>query len=73
MHLLLIFFIFILQTALDDATAEYLYQKKNDFESPDELVSILRDAQRAIDKWFNFIPDEDIKQALEMVRKEQRS
>jgi len=62
-----------LQTSLDDAKAEYIYQKKNDFESPDELVSILKDAQRAIDKWFNFIPDEDIKQALEMVKKEQIS
>ena len=62
-----------LQTSLDDAKAEYLYQKKNDFESPDELVSILRDAQRAIDKWFGFIPDDDIKEALEIVRKEQIS
>jgi len=62
-----------LQTTLDDSVAEYIYQKKNDFESPDELVSILRDAQRAIDKWFGFIPDDDIKEALEMVRKEQTS
>jgi len=62
-----------LQTSLDDAKAEYIYEKKNDFESVEELVSILKDAQRAIDKWFSFIPDEDIKQALEMVRKEQIS
>jgi len=62
-----------LQTSLDDAKAEYIYQKKNDFESPDELISILRDAQRAIDKWFGFIPDDDTKEALEVVRKEQIS
>ena len=63
-----------LQTSLDDSVAEYIYQKKNEnFESPEELVSLLKDAQRAIDKWFGFIPDDDIKEALEMVRKEQIS
>ena len=59
---------------MDDAKAEYIYQKKNEFESPpEELVSLLKDAQRAIDKWFGFIPEDDIKEALEMVRKEQIS
>ncbi|KAL7474240.1 hypothetical protein ACHAW6_000225 [Cyclotella cf. meneghiniana] len=64
-----------IQTALEDAKAEFLYQKSkvgNDalqFDSV-ELVSLLRDAKRAVDSWFSFIPDEDIKKALEAVRNE---
>jgi len=60
------------QTDLDDAKAEYIYQKKKNFEDLTDLVDLLRDAQRSIDKWFSFIPDEDIKEALEAVRKEQK-
>jgi len=60
-----------LQTALDDAKAEYLYQKKqNNFDTSD-LVELLKDACKAIDKWFSFIPDEDIHEALEAVKREQ--
>ena len=58
------------QTALDDARAEFVYQKKNDYEDWTELVGLLRDAQVAIDKWFSFIPDEDIREALDVVQKE---
>lgn len=61
-----------IQTALDDSRAEYLYQKKNNFEEdPAELVSLLKNAQVAIDKWFSFIPDDDIREALEVVKREQ--
>lgn len=60
-----------LQTALDDAKAEYLYQKKqNNFDTSD-LEELLKDACKAIDKWFSFIPDEDIREALEAVKREQ--
>ncbi|KAL7526646.1 hypothetical protein ACHAXR_001575 [Thalassiosira sp. AJA248-18] len=61
-----------LQTALDDAKAEFSYQKKVDFEDPSELVGLLKNARVAIDKWFSFIPDEDIREALEVVKKEQK-
>lgn len=60
-----------IQTALDDTKAEYLYQKKNNLEDPAELVSLLKNAQVAIDKWFSFIPDDDIREALEVVKREQ--
>lgn len=60
------------QTALDDAKAEYIYQKKKDFEDLNDLIDLLRDAKSSIDKWFSFIPEEDIKKALEAVRKEQK-
>jgi hypothetical protein len=62
-----------LQTALEDSTAEFLYQKKNKFEDPSDLVGLLKDAKVAIDKWFSFIPDEDIQSALEVVKREQSS
>ena len=59
------------QTALDDARAEFVYQKKNDFEDASELVGLLREAQAAIDKWFGFVPDEDVREALEVLKREQ--
>lgn len=62
-----------LQTALDDAAAEYVYQKKNGYEDVSDLVALLGDARAAIDKWFSFIPDGDIREALEVVRREQAS
>ena len=58
------------QTALDDATAEFVYQQKNGYEDVSELVGLLKDARVAIDKWFSFIDDEDIREVLEVVRKE---
>jgi len=61
------------QTALDDSAAEFSYQEKNGFEDPAELVSLLKGAQVAIDKWFSFIPDEDIREALEAVKREQNT
>ena len=64
------------QTIVDDARAELIYQKK---ESSDELqkfdatelVDILKQAQISVDKWFSFIPDRDVKSALDAVRREQ--
>mmetsp|Transcript_15736 Transcript_15736/g.37824 ORF Transcript_15736/g.37824 Transcript_15736/m.37824 type:complete len:333 (-) Transcript_15736:57-1055(-) len=61
------------QTALDDARAEFVYQRKNGFEDVSELVGLLKDARIAIDRWFGFIPDRDIRDALETVEGEQRS
>ena len=61
------------QTAMDDARAEYIYQKKVGFEDVDELVGLLKDAQSSIDKWFSFVPDDNIKEALDAVRKEQKA
>eukprot|EP00571_Detonula_confervacea_P015974 CAMPEP_0172306758 /NCGR_PEP_ID=MMETSP1058-20130122/7761_1 /TAXON_ID=83371 /ORGANISM="Detonula confervacea, Strain CCMP 353" /LENGTH=271 /DNA_ID=CAMNT_0013018741 /DNA_START=209 /DNA_END=1024 /DNA_ORIENTATION=+ len=62
----------VVQTGLDDAKAEFLYQKKNSFDDVSELLGILKDVQVAIDKWFSFIPDRDIEEALEVVKKEQQ-
>jgi len=60
------------QTKLEDAKSEYLYQKRVGFEDDvSELVRLLKDAKIALDSWFEFIPDEDIKQALEAVQREQ--
>lgn len=61
----------VVQTALDDAKAEFSYLKKSGFvEDTSDLVGLLKDCQVAIDKWFSFIPEEDIRQALEVVKKE---
>jgi hypothetical protein len=59
------------QTKLDDARSEYLYQKRVGFEDANELVGLLKDAKVALDSWFDFIPDEDVKLALEAVKREQ--
>jgi hypothetical protein len=66
-----------LQTALEDARAEYFYQMKKrrsggDEETMDltELVSLLKEAKFAIDKWFSFVPEQDVKEALEIVTRE---
>ncbi len=77
-----------LQTALEDARAEYLYQTKNskkrrvgeieksegeDEMDLSELISILKEAKLAIDKWFSFVPDQDVKMALEVVTRESKT
>jgi hypothetical protein len=58
------------QTGLDDARAEYLYQKRQEEFDVQELVGLLSDAKRAVDSWFGFIPDQDVRTALEMVKNE---
>lgn len=64
------------QTSLEDAVAEYIYQKKEcgdnvrNFDAT-ELLDILKLAQTSVDKWFGFIPDQDVKLALEAVQREQ--
>jgi hypothetical protein len=35
-----------------------------------ELVSLLKEAKFAIDKWFSFVPEQDVKEALEIVTRE---
>eukprot|EP00985_Skeletonema_marinoi_P014456 scaffold7325_cov80-Skeletonema_marinoi.AAC.11 len=60
------------QTKLEDARAEYLYQKGVGLEDVGELVGLLRETKVALDSWFGFIPDEDIKLALEAVKREEQ-
>ena len=63
----------VVQTAVDDARAEFVYQKRVGFEEDDgsdELVRLLNDAKSAVDSWFGFIPDEDVKLAIEVVKNE---
>ena len=64
------------QTSLDDAIAEFVYQKKESGDDvqkfdPTELLDILKLAQTSVDKWFGFIPDQDVKAALDAVQREQ--
>jgi hypothetical protein len=64
------------QTSLDDARAEFMYQKRYGSEDimkfdASELLDILGQAQASVDKWFEFIPDRDVKLALEAVQREQ--
>ena len=70
------------QTALEDARAEWVYQMKesndNSSNSVDlrkfdttDLQDILKQAQVSVDKWFGFIPDQDVKLALEAVVQQQ--
>lgn len=61
-----------LQTSLDDAKAEYIYQKKHNFEDMSEMMTILRDARDAIDMWFSFIPERDVRDAMEVVTREEQ-
>jgi len=62
--------------AYDDVTAELQYQVKN-YESVDgvfdgyELMEVLNRAKNECDKWFSFISEDDVKQAMEAVVKEQ--
>ena len=64
-----------MQTSLEDSKAEYIYIKKEcggDVSKADlsELVSLLRATKDAIEKWFSFIADSDVKAALGVVQKE---
>ena len=66
------------QTKLEDVRAEYLYQVKMSGDGKEEmdwseLLGLLRDGKRALDEWFGFIPDEDVRLALEVVKNEQKS
>ena len=69
------------QTALEDAKAEYLFQKKrivsqngdnNKAFETEDLLELLKQAQASVDKWFSFIPDRDVQAALEAVMREQQ-
>lgn len=62
-----------LQTALEDARAEERKNDRSDEEETmdvSELVSLLREAKFAIDKWFSFVPEQDVKEAMEIVTRE---
>ena len=67
-----------MQTSLEDAKAEYIYIKKEcggDVSKADltELIALLSAAKTAIDKWFAFISDDDVKEALSVVQKEMKA
>jgi hypothetical protein len=53
-------------TAMDDAKDELMYQMKMKTEELDleELISLLREAQVACEKWFAFISQDDVEAAL---------
>ena len=60
-------------TKMEDAKAELVYQcsKNNESEfDASELVSLLSEAQSCCDKWFEFVPEMDSKQALKKVLSE---
>lgn len=64
-----------MQTSLEDARAEYVYAKKEcggDVTKADltELMGLLLAAKEAIDKWFSFVLDDDVKKALDVVQQE---
>lgn len=63
-------------TAMDDAKAELQYQlASSDDDEPSmdfkELLSILREAQSSCNEWFNFVPENDLRQALDVVLQEE--
>eukprot|EP00536_Pseudo-nitzschia_multiseries_P004643 jgi/Psemu1/188515/e_gw1.78.86.1 len=65
------------QTALEDAQAEWVYQKKEsgsddlwNFDAT-ELLELLKQAQGSVDRWFGFVPDRDVQLALEAVKLQQ--
>ena len=49
-----------------------MYQKKNNFEDLSEMMTILRDARDAIDMWFSFVPERDVRDAMEIVSREEQ-
>ena len=61
--------------AWDDVKAELIYQMKNNdangiFEA-EELLALLLRAQNECDRWFSFIPENDVKDAIEKVQAEE--
>jgi hypothetical protein len=59
-------------TAMDDSKAELQFQlKQDDAMDATELLALLREAQSSCDKWFGFIPEKDVQEALQVVRQEQ--
>ena len=64
-----------LQTAMDDLVAEWSYQRRqNNTSTIDtvELLTIIHQAQTAIDNWFGFIPKQEVQLALTMIQREQQ-
>ena len=59
-------------TEMDDAKAELEYQLSNKEPLMDftELLAVLREAQSSCSEWFKFVPENDLKEALEVVRRE---
>lgn len=68
-------------TAMDDAKAEMKYQlsllsnnsgtKENDLDLT-ELLTLLREAQKACEKWFGLIGDKDVAEAILIVQNERQ-
>jgi hypothetical protein len=57
-------------TAWDDARAEWKYQTTQTQPEWKELVDILKQAQTACHRWFDFIDEKDIEEAMKVVDNE---
>jgi hypothetical protein len=55
---------------MDDAEAELKYQIHQPNLEAQEVLNYLKEAQISCDKWFGFIPDEDVKGAISIVSSE---
>jgi hypothetical protein len=55
---------------MDDAQAELKYQMQQPNLKAQEILNYLTEAQISCDKWFRFIPDEDVKGAISIVSSE---
>jgi hypothetical protein len=54
-------------TAVDDARAELKYQLQQESLDLSELVALLSEAQTSCNKWFDFVPENDAREAMERV------
>jgi hypothetical protein len=55
---------------MDDAEAELKYQMQQPNLEAQEVLNYLTEAQISCDKWFRFIPEEDVKGAISIVSSE---
>jgi hypothetical protein len=58
---------------MDDARAELKYQLTRESLDASDLLDLLKSAQKSCSEWFQFIPEKDVQDALETVRRELRS
>eukprot|EP00562_Extubocellulus_spinifer_P012569 CAMPEP_0178546758 /NCGR_PEP_ID=MMETSP0697-20121206/4321_1 /TAXON_ID=265572 /ORGANISM="Extubocellulus spinifer, Strain CCMP396" /LENGTH=389 /DNA_ID=CAMNT_0020179363 /DNA_START=36 /DNA_END=1205 /DNA_ORIENTATION=+ len=59
-------------TKMDDARAECQYLKESNTDEYDELLSLLKEVQTACQEWFDFVPEKDKREALDIVMAEQK-
>ena len=60
-------------TSMDDARAELKYQIKSNDSDFSELLTVLKGAQSFCNKWFDFVPEASVKEAMEVVLAEKSS